>query len=64
MLRKQTGSLVRAFARHQKTQPSNKVKEWRKALKEVADLAGMVLQNQADGYKALQNMHEASRSNP
>ncbi|XP_008232442.1 PREDICTED: TMV resistance protein N-like [Prunus mume] len=51
-LRKQTGSLAKAFARHQKTQPSNKVKEWRKALKEVADLAGMVLQNQADGHES------------
>ena len=48
-VRKQTGSLAKAFARHQKTQPSNRVKEWRKALAEVADLAGMVLQNQADG---------------
>ncbi|CAL2240945.1 unnamed protein product [Prunus armeniaca] len=51
-LRKQTGSLAKAFARHQKTQPSNNVKEWRKALKEVADLAGMVLQNQADGHES------------
>ncbi|KAI5334888.1 hypothetical protein L3X38_025021 [Prunus dulcis] len=51
-VRNQTGSLAKAFARHQKTQPSNKVKEWRKALKEVADLAGMVLQNQADGYES------------
>ncbi|BFG21529.1 hypothetical protein CerSpe_078030 [Prunus speciosa] len=48
-VRKQTGSLAKAFARHQKTQPSNKVKEWREALAEVADLAGMVLQNQVDG---------------
>ncbi|CAL9006586.1 unnamed protein product, partial [Prunus brigantina] len=48
-VRNQTGSLAKAFARHQKTQPSNKVKEWREALAEVADLAGMVLQNQADG---------------
>ncbi|BFG21528.1 hypothetical protein CerSpe_078020 [Prunus speciosa] len=48
-VRKQTGSLAKAFARHQKTQPSNKVKEWREALAEVADLAGMVLQNQANG---------------
>ncbi|BFG21534.1 hypothetical protein CerSpe_078080 [Prunus speciosa] len=51
-LRKQTGSLAKAFARHQKTQPSNKVKEWREALAEVADLAGMVLQNQADGHES------------
>ncbi|CAL2240958.1 unnamed protein product [Prunus armeniaca] len=51
-VRKQTGSLAKAFARHQKTQPSNKVKEWREALAEVADLAGMVLQNQADGHES------------
>ncbi|XP_016649729.1 PREDICTED: TMV resistance protein N-like [Prunus mume] len=51
-VRKQTGSLGKAFARHQKTQPSNKVKEWREALAEVADLAGMVLQNQADGHES------------
>ncbi|KAI5344952.1 hypothetical protein L3X38_012829 [Prunus dulcis] len=49
-VRKQTGSLAKAFARHQKTQPSNKEKEWREALSEVADLAGMVLQNQ--GYES------------
>ncbi|ONI22397.1 hypothetical protein PRUPE_2G126600 [Prunus persica] len=51
-VRNQTGSLAKAFARHQKTQPSNRVKEWRKALAEVADLAGMVLQNQADGHES------------
>ncbi|BBH05457.1 Disease resistance protein TIR-NBS-LRR class family [Prunus dulcis] len=51
-VRKQTGSLAKAFARHQKTQPSNKVKEWREALAKVADLAGMVLQNQADGHES------------
>ncbi|XP_021822543.1 toll/interleukin-1 receptor-like protein [Prunus avium] len=48
-VRKQTGSLAKAFARHQKTQPLPKVKAWREALAEVADLAGMVLQNQAHG---------------
>ncbi|CAL8121191.1 unnamed protein product [Prunus armeniaca] len=51
-VRKQTGSLAKAFVRHQTTQPSNKVKEWREALAEVADLAGMVLQNQADGHES------------
>ncbi|KAI5344948.1 hypothetical protein L3X38_012825 [Prunus dulcis] len=51
-VRNQTGSLAKAFARHQRTQPSNRVKEWRKALAEVADLAGMVLQNQADGHES------------
>ncbi|ONI22404.1 hypothetical protein PRUPE_2G127000 [Prunus persica] len=48
-VRKQTGSLAKAFARHQKSQPLQKVKAWREALAEVADLAGMVLQNQANG---------------
>ncbi|CAL9006551.1 unnamed protein product [Prunus brigantina] len=51
-VRKQTGSFAKAFARHQKTQPSNKVKEWREALAKVADLAGMDLKNQADGHEA------------
>ncbi|BFG21520.1 hypothetical protein CerSpe_077940 [Prunus speciosa] len=46
---KQTGSLAKEFARHQKTQPLQKVKAWREALAEVANLAGMVLQNQAHG---------------
>ncbi|XP_021831139.1 TMV resistance protein N-like [Prunus avium] len=69
-LRKQKGSLAEAFARHQKTQPSNKVKEWREALAEVADLAGMVLQNQADGHeskfinKIVQVMGEKLRRRP
>ena len=48
-MRKQTGSIGKAFARHQKTQSPKKVKGWREAVAEVADLAGMVLQNQADG---------------
>ncbi|XP_021801331.1 TMV resistance protein N-like [Prunus avium] len=51
-VRKQTGNLAKAFAGHQKTQPLKKVKGWREALAEVADLAGMVLQNQADGYES------------
>ncbi|CAL9006543.1 unnamed protein product, partial [Prunus brigantina] len=51
-VRKQTGSLAKAFARHEKTQPLEKVNEWRDALAKVADLAGMVLQNQAHGYEA------------
>ncbi|XP_068328607.1 toll/interleukin-1 receptor-like protein [Pyrus communis] len=45
-LRKQTGSIGKAFAEHQRTQSSKKVKGWREALAEVANLAGMVL---ADG---------------
>ncbi|XP_068330848.1 disease resistance protein RUN1-like [Pyrus communis] len=49
---KQTGSVGKAFARSQKNQSPEKVEGWRKALAEIADLAGMVLQNQADGYES------------
>ncbi|XP_068330899.1 disease resistance protein RUN1-like [Pyrus communis] len=51
-VRKQTGSVGKAFARSQKNQSPKKVEGWRKALAEIADLAGMVLQNQADGYES------------
>ncbi|CAN6566556.1 unnamed protein product [Malus baccata var. baccata] len=51
-VRKQTGSIGKAFARYEKTQSPKKVKGWREAVAEVADLAGMVLQNQADGYES------------
>ncbi|XP_040370701.1 disease resistance protein RUN1-like isoform X2 [Rosa chinensis] len=51
-VRKQTGSFGEAFARHQKTQSLDKVKEWKDALTKVADLGGMVLQNQDDGYES------------
>ncbi|XP_050370954.1 disease resistance protein RUN1-like isoform X2 [Argentina anserina] len=51
-LRKQTGSLAKAFSRHQKMEASSKVDRWREALREVADLSGMVLQNQADRHEA------------
>ncbi|XP_050103130.1 disease resistance protein RUN1-like [Malus sylvestris] len=50
--RKQTGRIGKAFARHEKTQSPNKVRGWREALAELADLAGMVLSNQADGYES------------
>ncbi|RXI06765.1 hypothetical protein DVH24_025901 [Malus domestica] len=46
---KQTRSIGNAFSRHEKTQSPNKVKGWRKALAEVADLAGIVFSNEADG---------------
>ncbi|TQE01191.1 hypothetical protein C1H46_013214 [Malus baccata] len=48
-VRKQTGSFAEAFARHRKTEPPDMMERWRKALEEVADLAGKVLQNQAYG---------------
>ncbi|CAL5340913.1 unnamed protein product [Camellia sinensis] len=59
-VRKQMGSFAEAFGRHEerfmgetnerkKEYLRKKVEGWRAALREVADLAGMVLQNQADG---------------
>ncbi|XP_048444285.1 disease resistance protein RUN1-like isoform X1 [Pyrus x bretschneideri] len=51
-VRKQTGSVRKAFARSQKNQSPEKVEGWRRALAEIADLAGMVLQNQANGYES------------
>ncbi|CAN6566566.1 unnamed protein product [Malus baccata var. baccata] len=51
-VRKQTGSFAEAFARHRKTEPPDMMERWRKALEEVADLAGKVLQNQAYGYES------------
>ncbi|KAM7515825.1 hypothetical protein LguiA_005408 [Lonicera macranthoides] len=48
--RKQRGSVGDAFAVHQrKEELMEKVKVWRDALREIADLGGMPLQNQADG---------------
>ncbi|KAL6271040.1 hypothetical protein ACE6H2_027951 [Prunus campanulata] len=51
-VRRQTGTLAEAFAIHQKNQSLNRVSRWRAALTEIADLAGMVLQNQADGHES------------
>ncbi|KAL6214229.1 hypothetical protein ACLB2K_013667 [Fragaria x ananassa] len=52
-VRKQTGDLAKALARHERNRClKSKVKRWRAALTEVADLAGMVLQNEADGHES------------
>ncbi|XP_058216138.1 disease resistance protein RPV1-like isoform X2 [Rhododendron vialii] len=62
-VRKQTGSFGKAFGRHEerlnaetneskKEYLRQKVQLWRGALREVADLAGMVLKNQADGHES------------
>ncbi|XP_024162336.1 disease resistance protein RUN1 [Rosa chinensis] len=52
-VRKQTGSLAKAFAGHERNQfLKYKVKRWREALTEAADLSGMVLQNEADGHES------------
>ncbi|ONI00335.1 hypothetical protein PRUPE_6G083100, partial [Prunus persica] len=52
-LRHQTGRVGEAFSWHEENQDSpNKIKQWRAALREVADLSGMVLKNEADGYES------------
>ncbi|GMP39621.1 hypothetical protein CsSME_00010382 [Camellia sinensis var. sinensis] len=62
-VRKQTGTLAEAFERHEakfrveiderkRKQGMEKMGLWRKALGEVADLGGMVLQNQADRHES------------
>ncbi|CAL5378160.1 unnamed protein product [Camellia sinensis] len=62
-VRKQMGIVEEAFSMHEarvdagsderkNKYESDKVEGWRAALREVADLAGMVLQNQADGYES------------
>ncbi|XP_061995833.1 disease resistance protein RUN1-like isoform X1 [Rosa rugosa] len=51
-IRKQTGSVAIAFARHQKKSSLEKLNAWRTALAQVADLAGMVLKNEADGHES------------
>ncbi|CAH1444386.1 unnamed protein product [Lactuca virosa] len=48
-VRKQSGEVGEAFARHEKEEASGK---WRKALKEAADLAGWELKNTAGGHEA------------
>ncbi|KAM7514919.1 hypothetical protein LguiA_004502 [Lonicera macranthoides] len=63
-VRKQRGSIGEAFARYEeefidgerdlgmKTEWMEKLKGWKVALTEVANLTGMVLHNHADGYEA------------
>ncbi|KAM7478690.1 hypothetical protein LguiA_026903 [Lonicera macranthoides] len=63
-VRNQTGSIGEVFARYEeelidseindekKKERMEKVKAWKLALREVANLAGMVLQNQANGHEA------------
>ncbi|KAM5582514.1 G-type lectin S-receptor-like serine/threonine-protein kinase RLK1 [Rosa sericea] len=59
-LRKQAESLAKAGLnkKNKKKQSPEKLSRWTEALKEVADLAGMVLENQADGHesKFIQNI--------
>ncbi|CAK9177691.1 unnamed protein product [Ilex paraguariensis] len=61
-VRKQADSFAEAFASHEEQfkeentkgekQWTDKVEGWKAALREAADLAGMVLQNQADGHES------------
>ncbi|XP_058216269.1 disease resistance protein RPV1-like isoform X2 [Rhododendron vialii] len=62
-VRKQIGSFEEAFMRHEeklksemselaKEKLKDKIVTWRAALREVADVVGMNLQNQIDGYEA------------
>ncbi|CAL5340882.1 unnamed protein product [Camellia sinensis] len=61
-VRKQMGSFKKSFMRHEqkfhseaggrKDDWKGKMQEWRAALREAADLAGMNLQNQADGLES------------
>ncbi|PWA91224.1 disease resistance protein (TIR-NBS-LRR class) [Artemisia annua] len=48
-VRKQSGAVGEAFARHEKYEAAGK---WRDALTEAADLAGWELKNTADGHEA------------
>ncbi|KAI3496951.1 hypothetical protein L1887_39329 [Cichorium endivia] len=48
-VRKQSGTVGEAFARHEKEEAAGK---WREALKEAADLAGWELKNTTDGHEA------------
>ncbi|KAL7585797.1 hypothetical protein Lser_V15G45038 [Lactuca serriola] len=56
-VRKQSGVVKEAFAKHEKDDAAGK---WRKALKQAADLAGWELKNTADGDEAkfIQNIVE------
>ncbi|KAM7470218.1 hypothetical protein LguiA_008401 [Lonicera macranthoides] len=52
-VRKQTGTIGEAFDRYkEELELMQKVKGWRATLKEVADLAGMELKNQANRHEA------------
>lgn len=53
-VRKQGGVFLQAFGRHEEEAETDegkeRVKRWREALTEVANLGGKVLENEADGY--------------
>ncbi|KAK2987013.1 hypothetical protein RJ640_024911 [Escallonia rubra] len=66
-VRNQTGSLAAAFAGHEEWFAKERIQGWREALREVAELAGMVLLNQADGFNeeliGVSKAFDASMSN-
>ncbi|XP_052209583.1 disease resistance protein RPV1-like isoform X3 [Diospyros lotus] len=57
-VRKKTGDYAEALARHEErfegeaNEWKEKLKGWKEALEEAANLTGMVLQNQADGHES------------
>lgn len=53
-VRKQTQTFAEAFASHEKRFPAEKerVQKWREALTEAANVSGLDLQNDANGYNA------------
>ncbi|XP_076950250.1 uncharacterized protein LOC143623168 [Bidens hawaiensis] len=51
-VRKQTGSVGEAFAKHKDNSNGSEVRKWREALKEAANLSGWDLKNTADGHEA------------
>nr|XP_025884979.1 TMV resistance protein N-like isoform X2 [Solanum lycopersicum] len=51
-VRKQKGTFEQPFFNFEKRYKTEKVDQWRADLREVADLGGMVLQNQADGSES------------
>ncbi|XP_061999213.1 disease resistance protein ADR2-like [Rosa rugosa] len=49
---RQQAETLSKVPKYQENQSSEKLNGWRAALREVADLAGMVLQNEADGHES------------
>lgn len=49
VVRKQKGSYQEAFAEHEKNFEEKKIKEWRDALKEAANISGYDVQHMEDG---------------
>nr|XP_016470041.1 PREDICTED: TMV resistance protein N-like [Nicotiana tabacum] len=52
VVRKQKGSYLEAFAEHEKNFEEKKIKEWRDALKEAANISGYDVQHMEDGHES------------